>query len=148
MAGGEVQTCVPAEVVKDTEISSFKVGSNVTAAGTKYSFNGAAYFDAKALQVYTGENKNNIVNLKDTTYNIYLDTYGNLIGLEEVDAVDNYVFMTGADNGNSKTMPTPSSWTAPPRSSRSATPRATALLMLPSSTSGSPTPWTRTACTP
>ena len=101
VAGGEVQTCVPAEVVKDTEISSFKVGSNVTAAGTKYSFNGAAYFDAKALQVYTGENKNNIVNLKDTTYNIYLDTYGNLIGLEEVDAVDNYVFITGADNGNS-----------------------------------------------
>ena len=101
VAGGEVQTFVPAEVVKDTEITSFKVGSNVTAAGTKYDFSKAAYFDAKALKVYTGENKNNIVNLKDTTYNIYLDTYGNLIGLEEVDAVDNYVFITGADNGNS-----------------------------------------------
>ena len=77
--------------------SSLK-GSNVTAGGTKYSFNAAAYYDAEVLKDYTD---GTVTNLKDTTYNIYLDTYGNLIGLEEVDAVDNYVFITGADNGSS-----------------------------------------------
>ena len=98
VAGGEVQTCVPAETVKDTEITSFKKGSNVTAAGTKYEFSNAAYYDITVLSDYTD---GTVTNLKDTTYNIYLDAYGNLIGLEEVDAVDNYVFITGADTNNS-----------------------------------------------
>ena len=98
VAGGEVQTLVPAETVKDTEITSFKKGTNVTAAGTKYEFSNAAYYDITVLNQYTD---GTVTNLKDTTYNIYLDTYGNLIGLEEVDAVDNYVFITGADAGSS-----------------------------------------------
>ena len=98
VAGGEVQTCVPAETVKDTEITSFKKGSNVTAAGTKYEFSNAAYYDITVLNQYTD---GTVTNLKDTTYNIYLDAYGNLIGLEEVDAVDNYVFITGADENSS-----------------------------------------------
>ena len=101
VAAGEVQTFVPAETIKGTEITSFKKGSNVTVGGTKYDFSKAAYFDAKALKVYTGENNNDTINLKDTTYNVYLDTYGNLIGLEEVDAIDNYVFITGADINSS-----------------------------------------------
>ena len=98
VAGGEVQTCVPAETVKDTEITSFKKGSNVTAAGTKYEFSNAAYYDITVLNQYTD---GTVTNLKDTTYNIYLDAYGNLIGLEEVDAVDNYVFIAGADTNSS-----------------------------------------------
>ena len=98
VAGGEVQTLVPAEVVKDTEITSFKLDKNVTAGGTKYSFNAAAYYDKDVLNQYTD---GSVTNLKDTTYNIYLDTYGNLIGLEEVDAVDNYVFIAGADANTS-----------------------------------------------
>ena len=98
VAAGEVQTLVPAEVVKDTEITSFKLNSNVTAGGTKYSFNAAAYYDKDVLNQYTD---GSVTNLKDTTYNIYLDTYGNLIGLEEVDAVDNYVFIAGADTNTS-----------------------------------------------
>ena len=101
VAAGEVQTFVPAETIKDTEITSFKKGSNVTVGGTKYDFSKAAYYDNEALKVYTGENNNDTINLKDTTYNVYLDTYGNLIGLEEVDAIDNYVFITGADENSS-----------------------------------------------
>ena len=101
VAAGEVQTFVPAETIKDTEITSFKKGSNVTVGGTKYDFSNAAYYDNEALKVYTGENNNDTINLKDTTYNVYLDTYGNLIGLEEVDAIDNYVFITGADENSS-----------------------------------------------
>ena len=99
VADGEIQTLVEAEVIEDTEIASFKVGSNVTVDGTKYSFAETAEFDAETLAAYT--NGNSSINLKDTTYNVYLDTYGNLIGIEEVDAVDNYVFITGADKGNS-----------------------------------------------
>ena len=98
VAAGEVQTFVPAETIKDTEITSFKKGSNVTVGGTKYEFNAAAYYDKDVLKQYTD---GSVTNLKDTTYNVYLDTYGNLIGLEEVDAVDNYVFITGADTNNS-----------------------------------------------
>ena len=101
VAAGEVQTFVPAETIKGTEITSFKKDSNVTVGGTKYDFSNAAYYDNEALKVYTGENNNDTINLKDTTYNVYLDTYGNLIGLEEVDAVDNYVFITGADENSS-----------------------------------------------
>ena len=101
VAAGEVQTFVPAETIKGTEITSFKKGSNVTVGGTKYDFSNAAYYDNEALKVYTGENNNDTINLKDTTYNVYLDTYGNLIGLEEVDAIDNYVFITGADINSS-----------------------------------------------
>ena len=99
VADGEIQTLVEAEVIEDTEIASFKVGSNVTVDGTKYSFAETAEFDAETLAAYT--NGNSSINLKDTTYNVYLDTYGNLIGIEEVDAVDNYVFITGADQGTS-----------------------------------------------
>ena len=44
---------------------------------------------------------NAIINLKDLTYNVYLDTYGNLIGVEEVDAVKNYVFITAIDLNDS-----------------------------------------------
>ena len=98
VAGGEVQTFVPAETIKDTEITSFKKGSNVTVGGTKYEFNAAAYYDKDVLKQYTD---GTVTNLKDTTYNVYLDTYGNLIGLKEVDAIDNYVFITGADTNNS-----------------------------------------------
>ena len=64
VAAGEVQTLVPAETVKDTEITSFKTSSNVTAGGTKYSFNAAAYYDKDVLNQYTD---GSVTNLKDTT---------------------------------------------------------------------------------
>ncbi|WP_298032953.1 S-layer homology domain-containing protein [uncultured Dysosmobacter sp.] len=99
VAEGEIQSLTKAEVIEDTEISSFKKGSNVTADGTKYSFAETAEYDAETLSAYT--DGDNSINLKDATYDIYLDTYGNLIGLEEVDAVDNYLFITGADAGSS-----------------------------------------------
>ena len=97
VAEGEIKVLTKAEVVEDTEISSFKIGDNVTAEGTKYGFANTAMYDAEVLDYYTGIN--NTVNLKDTTYNIYLDQYGYLIGIEEVEAVKNYVFITGVDTG-------------------------------------------------
>ena len=98
-AAGDVQSVIPAQVVSDTEITSFKLKKNVTAGGTKYDFGKTAYYDVDTMKDYTDGSSN--INLKDTTYNIYVDAYGYLIGLEEVDAVDNYVFIAGADTNNS-----------------------------------------------
>ena len=98
-AAGDVQSVIPAQVVSDTEITSFKLKKNVTAGGTKYDFGKTAYYDVDTMKDYTDGSSN--INLKDTTYNIYVDAYGYLIGLEEVDAVDNYVFIAGADANDS-----------------------------------------------
>ena len=95
VAKHQVQTVEEAQTVSDTEISSFKLGSNVTAGSTKYEYAVTAEYDVDVLDNYSQSN------MKDTTYNIILDTYGNLIGIEEVDAEDNYVFITGIDTSNS-----------------------------------------------
>ena len=97
VAKGEVQTVVKADVVEDTAITSFKLGSNVKADGTTYKYSSAAEYDVEVLDNYTGISANG-VNLKDITYNIYLDTHGNLLGVDKVTAADNYVFIAGVDS--------------------------------------------------
>ena len=93
---GEIQTVVKADIVEDTAITSFKLGSNVKADGTTYKYSSAAEYDVEVLDNYTGISANG-VNLKDITYNIYLDTHGNLLGVDKVTAADNYVFIAGVD---------------------------------------------------
>ena len=93
------------EIISDVEISRFtsddkgddkgtKV-SSVTAEGTKYDASEKLDYEENTLKDYTKDN------LKDSTYNIYLDQYGYAIGVELVDGVDNYVFITGIDTGSS-----------------------------------------------
>ena len=101
VAEGEIQTFKPAEVLSGVQISSFKKGDNVVVDGTTYKFDTTAGFDPETLKDYTDLNTNAIINLKDLTYNVYLDQYGNLIGVEEVDAVKNYVFITAMDLNDS-----------------------------------------------
>ena len=96
VAKGEIQTVVKADIVEDTAITSFKLGSNVKADGTTYKYSSAAEYDVEVLDNYTGISANG-VNLKDITYNIYLDTHGNLLGVDKVTAADNYVFIAGVD---------------------------------------------------
>ena len=95
VAKHEIKSVEAAKIVSDTEISSFKQNSNVNAAGTKYDYAATAEYNYEVLDNY---DKNN---MKDTTYNIILDTYGNLIGVEKVDETDNYVFITGVDKNSS-----------------------------------------------
>ena len=95
VAEGEIQTLVKADMVADTEISSFKLTSNVTAGGEKYPYASTAEYDVEVLDKYTSTAG---TNLKNVTYNIYLDTYGNLIGVDLVSVPDNYVFITGMDS--------------------------------------------------
>ena len=98
----EIVTIEEVEIIADTEIQKFsstKAGS-LTVDGTKYNYNQMAKYDADVLKVYTGETIN-VTNLKDITYNIYLDTYGYVVGVEEVEAPDNFLFVTGADAASS-----------------------------------------------
>ena len=97
VADGEVQTIAKPEIVADAEISAFKIGSNVTVDGTKYDYSDSAEYDFEVLDQYT----DNKVNLKDLTYNVYLDQYGYAIGVDLVETPNNYVFITGIDSNYS-----------------------------------------------
>ena len=99
VADGEVQTAVVPEVVSDVEITAFKLGSSVTVDGTKYSYSDAAEYDWEVLDNYTSTANGS--NLKDLTYNVYLDSYGYAIGVNLVETPNNYVFITGVDSSYS-----------------------------------------------
>ena len=90
----EVQSLVIPEVVADTAVTAFSKGDYVV-AGSKYEYSAKAAYDEDVLDDY---DKNN---LKDTSYNVYLDQYGYMIGIDVVKAATNYVFITGVDKGNS-----------------------------------------------
>ena len=67
--------------------------SSITVDGTKYGASNTLTYDVKVLEDYTNSN------LKDKTYNVYLDQYGYAIGVEEVSAPAAYLFMTGINSG-------------------------------------------------
>ncbi len=98
VADGEIQSVILPEIVSDVEISAFKLGSSVTVDGTKYSYSDAAEYDFEVLDHYTGAAGSN---LKDLTYNVYLDAYGYAIGVDLVETPNNYVFITGIDSNYS-----------------------------------------------
>ena len=98
-AEGEVQSAVPAEVLSEVKVSSFKKSDNVVVDGTTYKFTTTAGFETGTLKVdYTGDD---LTNLKDRAYNIFLDAYDNLIGVQLVDEVKNYVFISALDLNDS-----------------------------------------------
>jgi len=103
VADGAIQTITPAEVLSGVTISAFKKFDHVVSGGTKYAYTTTAGYKHEDLSIYTGEA---ISNLKEITYNIYLDAYGNLIGIEEVDAAKNYVFLSSIDRNGSYTTNT------------------------------------------
>ena len=103
VADGAIQTMAEPEVLAGAEISGFQTRNdnnegNLTADGTRYEYSFTARYDVDTLNNYTTVGNSN---LKDTTYNIYMDPYGYVIGVEEVDAEDNYVFITGVDSNYS-----------------------------------------------
>ena len=93
----KVKSIAKPGTIEDSAIESFKSGKdgNVTVGGTKYEYNEMAKYDAEVLADYT--TSGGVTNLKDITYNLYLDQYGYVIGVEEVEAAKNYVFITGID---------------------------------------------------
>ena len=91
LADGGIQSVADAEVVSDVTISAFSLNSYITADGNDYDYAETAMYAVGVLDAYDTQN------LKEQTYNVYLDAYGNLIGLDIVDPADNYVFITGIE---------------------------------------------------
>ena len=97
------------EILTDSTITKYSKGSNsdwqsdtnqalfksVTSGGVEYKGAAQAVYSDEVLDLYN----NNL--LTGNTYNIYLDTYGNAIGVDLYAGQDNYVFITGYDvNGS------------------------------------------------
>ncbi len=95
VADGAIQSMVAPEILADTTIKNFKLGSYVTADGTQYDYADSVMYDPDVLDQYDDSN------MKDLTYNIILDQYGYLIGIEQNEDPDQYLFLTGIDLGSS-----------------------------------------------
>ena len=95
VADGEIQSMVSPEILSETVVSNFKRTSYVTADGTQYDYADTAMYDEEVLDQYDNNN------MKDVTYNVILDQYGYLIGIELNQDPDQYVFVTGVDSGRS-----------------------------------------------
>ena len=110
MAGSNpaVETVAAPEVVSNVSISTYSVDKDtaesgkyklgsVTADGTKYSTAAKAFWDSAFLYDYNS----NTQQLKDYTYNLYLDPYGYVVGVQNVEDTANYLFIAGYDVGSS-----------------------------------------------
>ena len=91
VAGKAVVTVKPIEVVEDVTIDSFSKNVKIAAGGDTYMYAETAEYDYEVLDAWDDNN------MKGVTYNVYLDTYGNMIGLDIVNVADNYVFVTGVN---------------------------------------------------
>ena len=95
VADGSVQSMIKPEVLSEVTINAFKRDTWVNADGTQYDHATTARYDAEVLDQYDN------VNMKEVTYNVVLDEYGYLIGLELNEKANQYVFVTGTDDGES-----------------------------------------------
>ena len=95
VADGAVQEMAIPEVVSDVALNAFSKGNSVTAGSETYKYAATIEYAEDVLDAYnSGE-------LKEKTYNLYLDPYGYLIGVDLVSEEDNYVFITGIDSNGS-----------------------------------------------
>ena len=92
IADGEVQSIIDAESVTGVEIDEFSKKDYVQADGTKYSYALTGTLSDSLGNDILDDYDNN--NLDDKTFDIYLDTYGYLIGIEQVEDDTEYVFIT------------------------------------------------------
>ena len=102
----EIKSIEVPEVVSEVELSAYSTNGgdtdeiaylmkSVTADGTKYSASKDAAWEAEYLYGY------DLTQLKDHTWNIYLDNYGYALALENVEASTNYAFLIGYESGSS-----------------------------------------------
>ena len=91
IADGAIQTMAAPEVLSETEITNFGLKKYVTADGEKYDYADTVMYDEEVLDQYDDSN------MKDLTYNVILDPYGYMIGIELNQDPDQYVFLTGLD---------------------------------------------------
>ena len=91
IADGEVKTIVPAEKVAATEINKFKKQDYVV-ADSQYDYAATGKLKGSfGIGVLDNYDNNN---LDDKTFDLYLDQYGYLIGIKQVEDDKEYVFIT------------------------------------------------------
>ncbi|NBI69382.1 hypothetical protein D1646_21990, partial [Pseudoflavonifractor sp. 60] len=95
VAEGEIQSMVTPEIASEVTLNSFKRNDWVKNDDVQYDYASTAQYDDDVLDIYDN------INMKDVTYNVILDQYGYLIGIELNEAIAQYVFMTGIDLGTS-----------------------------------------------
>ncbi|WP_251318819.1 S-layer homology domain-containing protein [Flintibacter muris] len=99
VADGEIQTIEAPEILSAVTVDAFKLFDHVTTGGQQYDHATTARYDVEAIENWTSIN--DALNLKELTYNVILDDYGYLIGLERNEDPDQYVFLTGIEAGAS-----------------------------------------------
>ena len=104
-----IETIADPEVVSGVTVTDYSVGndiyadekmptlSNLTADGTRYNASRDAIYDEELLFNYSGDVESQ---MRDATYDMYLDAYGNILGLKQVNAADSYLFVVGYDVGS------------------------------------------------
>ena len=103
MADGEVKSVADPEVISEVAISAYSSKSDdgeenlpsrlssVTSDGTKYDVSAEAYYDAEYLFDYSEDRQQ----MYEHTYDLLLDPYGYLIGLDNVTDNTNSFFIVG-----------------------------------------------------
>ena len=95
VAQGQIQSMEAPEVLSDVTLNAFKVGSWVRSDGTQYDYASTAQYDAEVLDTFDASN------MKDVTFNIFLDKTGYMVGLEQNEFANQYLFLTGLEGGAS-----------------------------------------------
>ena len=97
IAKGEVQSIADPETVDGVEIDEFSKHDYVKADGEKYSYakTGALENESYHYDILNDYDNNN---LDDKTFNLFLDPYGYVIGIEQVEDDVEYVFITAYEN--------------------------------------------------
>ena len=101
----EIQIIKDPDVVSETKLSAFSMGRKVVAGGETYEYAATAKYDVGTLDAYDDQN------LAEALYDIYLDQYGYLIGIELVEDASTYVFITGYNVNDSNTAYAPATAT-------------------------------------
>ena len=108
MADGDVKSVDTPEVVSGVSVTSYSSdGSDgtvetedrltrVTANGTEYNISEEAYYDEEYLFDYNVDRQQ----MYEFTYDLLLDSYGYLLGIENVTDNNNYFFVVGYEYGS------------------------------------------------
>ena len=97
----EVVSVSDVEIMEDSTVTKFTKGTapkaidKLTTGGTQYDAAAKAFYDEETLDEYDESL------LTDITYNVYLDQYGYVIGVDVFEGTKNYVFITGYDRNSS-----------------------------------------------
>ena len=97
---GDVISIWEPEILEDSAVTKFStesghVPTKATTSGTEYKLSQRGYYDPDALNDYDQSL------LTDRKYNIFLDQFGNMIGIELSEGEKHYVFITGFDRPQS-----------------------------------------------